>query len=337
MSIEEKKRGVVLITNWRIDAWHGRTFGICFVDAPNEYKECSYKRGFPFTDPTHTRCAAFALLLGIEQALCYKPFANGYAVAVVTKNRAVADMLIGERAEANRKWASDPRKKPLKVCGYSKAFIKSAFETIDALRSSSIGDVVYVPEEDDGSGRNMLADHYVQLDIDPDTDYERSKSSEEECMSDAKHRYLLRQELLMSNARGSRRGSIATRAQRIQAIDSKKKKKEDDAKKKECASSDKKSKEEDGSRAAASAPADSKSHSDIIAAIRAEELRVAAAEARADTGNVQSEEHGTGAAGGPAEHGAGECQASDRPAACDGVGPGGDVANAPGDEKTVDA
>lgn len=263
--MDSRKIPVILTTDWRLDVVQGRTFGVCFVEAPPEHKECSFKRGFPLPNPTHSRCAVFAVMLGLEQLLC-SPTLNsgGFVTAVVTKSEVAGDVLVGKRSDATRKWASDPRSKPLKVAGYGKQFLRDVFATIDDVKRLGIGEVVYVPEEKDERGRSLMDSHTTHLDIDPDTDYEwADKSFDEQRMIDIRQRHLLCDELLRSAAMGSRRTPVMSKKQREKIA-----REEGHKKKKEAPDPQKVS--NGGGRAAR--PTE-EGHSGLAAAIAAEERR----------------------------------------------------------------
>lgn len=297
-----EKISVVLVTNWRIDVIQGRTYGVCSVNAPEEFKEMTFKRGFPLTDPTHTRCAVFAVVLGMEQTLCSKELCSGkFRAAIVTKSKVASDMLIGAQADGVRRWADNPSQKPLKKAGFSKKFMLQAFGMLDTLRRTGIADVVFVDDSDDEKHEeNLLTAHTVHLDIDPEKDYDGSAASsngdaDELKASSAKHRNLLRQELLALGVRSSRAGKMLTKRQRQEIAKTE-------------GVSDKKKKEDQDRKPATPTTCDAEPviHSGLAAAIAAEELRAAATAVAASAnaghgvhptsgdgaGDVQESEHG---------------------------------------------
>jgi hypothetical protein len=295
-----------LVTNWRLDVVRNRTFGVCTVDAPDGFKEHSFKRGFPLTNPTHARCAIFAAVMGLEQLDNSPALSSGkFITAVVTKSKAAADLLIGSKSETVRRWAGDARKKPLKIAGYSKQFMSDFFALLDAVRARKIGDLIYVEAEGADGGGGLLSERTVHLDIDPDCDYEDDVQDNVR-MDDAKHRHLLRQELMLSGARGSRSGCSLTKQQR-----------RDVARKEGHAPSKKKEEtplaKKDGQTTDFAARGGT--HSGLAAAIAAEELRAATggdrvAETACAVGDVQKSKPGVGGGGEQAPQGAGELQAA---------------------------
>jgi hypothetical protein len=329
---------VVIVTNWRLDIVLGRTHGICSVEAPEEFKDHSFRRGFPLTDPTHTRCAVFAVVLAMEQVLCSGELSSGqFYTAIVTKSKAAADMLLGSRVEAVRKWASDPRLKPLRMSGFSKKFVRDTFDMLDALRAKNLADVVYVEEsEEDKKVRNLLTEHTIHLDIDPEEDYGAQGKGDQEDVkaSDAKHRNLLRQELLVLGARSSRSAKLLTKKQR-QKIAQKEghaqHPEEKEEEEKAVAAAKKKKEEHNGKEEKPVPPEETPDvepaakpnpHGGLAAAIAAEELRAAAAHAPAASGSggcaapgdgvgdVQEPEHGACGGSGEAPQGVGEREAA---------------------------
>lgn len=307
------KLPVIIVTNWRLDIVLGRTYGICSIDAPKEFVECSFKRGFPFTNPTHARCALFSLVMGMEQVLCSNRLCCGkFIVAVVTKSKSVRDLVIGDRASSVRVWANNSWKKPLRIAGYSKQFMRDVYTKLDTLRANKIGDVVYI-EDNSNENVNMLTEHKVHLDIDPETDYGKDTGDKDEIKtSDAKHRNVLRQELMeTSGARGSRMTRRLTHQQKLKIAQqeghSTKKKKEDQTEK--------------TTNAKRHTP-DTKqiSHSGLAAALAAEECRTTTNGTTTATGcgritatgncigDVEEPEHGTDRGDRPAQTGVGKCE-----------------------------
>lgn len=328
---KSKKIPVVIVTNWRLDIVQGRAYGICSVEAPEEFKDHTFKRGFPLTDPTHTRCAVFALVMAMEQVLCSGELMSGkFHTVIVTKCKAAADFILGPRAETARKWASDPRRKPIKMSGFSKKFVQDLFGMMDILRAKEIADVVHIEEsEEDKQNGTLLTEHTVHLDIDPEEDYGKPSvekdASEDIRASDAKHRNLLRQELLILGARSGRASRQLSKKQRERIAQQ-----EGHKKKKEQPQEKPVDKEEKTTTPVNAEPTTTTAddvprpnpHSGLAAAIAAEELRAAAASAAATAGgggsaapgdgagNVQEPEHGTGGGSGDAAQGTGERQAA---------------------------
>jgi hypothetical protein len=231
-----------------------------------------------------------------------------FFTVIVTKSKAASELFLegGAREKTTRIWANDPRLKPLNVVGFSKKFMKDAYDMLDRLRSNEIADVAFL---EDDKGGNLLTGHTVHLDIDPERDYgPHSGDQDDTKASDAKHRNLLRQELLRLGARSSRGCKRMTKKQRMEIARSEghEKKKEEQEKKEEKPASPKIL---DGRQPP---------HSGLAAAIAAEERRAAAANADADagsggraasgdgSGDVQKPEHGTGGGNGESAQGAGE-------------------------------
>lgn len=319
MSDAAPKKPVTFITNWRIGISQGRAYGVCSVEAPEEFKDHSFRRGFPLTDPTHVRCAIFAIVLGMEQAICSERLRrDGCFAVIVTKSKQAADMVLAPtRSAFLRKWASEPRQKPLKVAGFSKKFVSDMYEMLDAMRSKGIGDVAYVQDEKEKG--SLMEEHLVHLDIDPEKDYcgDTIGDPDETRASDTKQRNLLRQELAGLCVRGSKGAMKPTKSQRKQIakneghgkliLEKKKEEQETKAKKTAPQNADPRNKPEP--------------HSGLAAAIAAEELRVAAAAASNSgsggntapgngSGNVQEPEHGTRGGDGKTSQGAGEREAA---------------------------
>jgi hypothetical protein len=211
-TMAEQKISIVLVTDWRLAVSHGKTYGMCYVKAPDDFKELTFKRGFPLTDPTHLRCALFALVLGMEQVACSRELNSGKMLTmIVTKSKSVLDMCVGARSVSMRRWATDGRVKPLKVAGYSKKFMIDVFDTIDGLHSRGIADIVYVGDEKSppslsrAEQRNILTKHTVHLDIDADVDYGSDCDIDDDVRAcDIKQRHHLMQELVAHVPRGSR-------------------------------------------------------------------------------------------------------------------------------------
>ncbi len=57
---------VYIYTSYKISIIRGIPFGVCSVEMFGKYQQNSLNRGFPLTDPTPLRCAAWALLMAIE-------------------------------------------------------------------------------------------------------------------------------------------------------------------------------------------------------------------------------------------------------------------------------
>jgi hypothetical protein len=266
----------------------------------------------------------------MEQVLCSKELCSGrFHTVIVTKSKAAAAIMIGDRSELLRMWAEDSRKRPLKISGFSKKFMQDMFGMLDMLRSNRIADVVLIEDsEEDKKNKNLLTEHTVHLDIDPEEDYSKNKGEgdqEDMMASDAKHRNLLRQELLELGVRSTRTGHKLTKKQRQEVAKKEGHKAPTPApahapveKKKEAQDT----KEEEEKHDAEPVVDKPNPHSGLAAAVAAEELRAAAANAAATSGSggraaprdgagdVQEPEHGACGGSGEAAQGAGECQAA---------------------------
>jgi hypothetical protein len=219
---KQQRIHVVMVTNWRLDVVQGRIYGVCFVDAPPEFKENSFRRGFPFINPTHIRCAIFSVMLGMEQVMCSAELSGGrFFTSIVTRSKFAASTISGKESAITRSWANDVGKKPNVRAGYAKQFMKDVFRVFDRMREMNLGDVVYVGSEKMGengsknlsSNNNILAEHTVHLDIDPELDY-KDKDVSERRAGDTKQRFALKQELVSSGARGTRRVVKLSKKQR---------------------------------------------------------------------------------------------------------------------------
>lgn len=339
----EQKISIVLVTDWRLAVSHGKTYGMCYVKAPDDFKELTFKRGFPLTDPTHLRCALFALVLGMEQVACSRELNSGKMLTmIVTKSKSVLDMCVGARSVSMRRWATDGRAKPLKVAGYSKKFMADVFDTIDGLHSRGIADIVYVGDEKSpphspslsrAEQRNILTKHTVHLDIDADVDYGSDCDIDDDVRAcDIKQRHHLMQELVAHVPRGSRsmpklsasrRRNIA-RSEGGACIDKDgdghgKKKKDVLDQNKTGGAIDKSNEGERIDDATATKPI--AIHSGLAAAIAAEESRVlgdatghgGGAAVAYSPRDIQEQKHGIGGGGWHPEEGAGEPEAAARP------------------------
>jgi hypothetical protein len=247
---------ITVVADWRLDIAGGRTYGICQVDVSPPYEALSMKRGFPLTNPSHARCAAFSLLMGMEIVLStpkimrnaavaadssLPPPPPGYMIALVTRSKAVYDAMIGDDTDRVRRWVAGDARKPLDVFGYRKPFwlnLLSKYDylsadTTDAAHTAggrgtrSRAKLIYKPitkEEEEG---NMLASHSVNLDIDPQKDYnpelskkDAAKDDTEALLASMRARSVLRDELFeATGARSSRRGRKQTKREKMAVLE----------------------------------------------------------------------------------------------------------------------
>ena len=221
---------LVISTNWRIDVFNNRHFGIASVDVPSPFDYLNFKRGFPFTDPTHNRCALFALLLGLEIGMSTPEICDGgYGLCIATSRQQVHDLLSGDGWERTRRWCDDERRKPQKLMGFNRIFMRKVVSAIGELRSEGLGDIVCVPETKSArDGANVLAGHYANLDINEDDYGEHDGGGDggegddlsveggvaQKRLDDMKCRQMLRNELIgISGCRAERMRRRPTRAE----------------------------------------------------------------------------------------------------------------------------
>ena len=201
------KEVLTLIADWCIDIVRGKKYGVCRVQAPPEWPELSYRRGFPLTRPTHVRCALFAVNMAVELVCNCKRLEDRKAdtvVAIVTHNRVVGDIVkkhdAGEVGHKNNGRA---------VLGFNECFMQSFDRNLLSARGVIDLEVVYIPEDFTSGKKDLLMEKAVHLDIDPETDYPESSkqlgdNAEDIATGDAKLRDLKRLQLLqMTGARGT--------------------------------------------------------------------------------------------------------------------------------------
>jgi hypothetical protein len=158
-----KTQIVSAVSDWRIDRTAGRQYGVCWVEFSDPLKELSFKRGFPLTNPTHARCAAFSLLMTLEIVLS-QPQCEPFFVVIVIRSSDLYEMLLGARSAKFRNWvASDGRTKPDSVNGFKKGFWLGILSKIDWIIENKRGDLSYQHMED---GDNAFGKHFVDLDVD---------------------------------------------------------------------------------------------------------------------------------------------------------------------------
>jgi len=221
------KKLLPIISDWRIDETGGRQFGICMVEVPPPQDYLTFKRGFPLTNPGHVRCAIFSLRLALEICLgneqvpgstnaavknlsgepVYVRVLRDFFSIIVTRSQIVHDFFCGPRADKNRDWSRDTSKKPISMFGYGKSFISTIFEMIDHIKEKEYGDVTCTPPEEIDESKSILLKHKVNLDVDPEADYEKTDDQKEteKRIDDMRQRQYLRNELMeMIGARSSR-------------------------------------------------------------------------------------------------------------------------------------
>ena len=223
-----------IVTDWRIDETSGRLFGVCSVEVPPPQDYLTFKRGFPLTNPGHVRCAIFSFRLGLEIVLGDEQVPvqtsditaaappvplrmrvlKDFFCIVVTRSKLVYDFFCGDGAAKNRRWALEPSKKPATVFGYSKRFIADVFEMLDLVRGTGAGEVSCTPPEKGEEKKSVLLSHRVNLDVDPERDYEKTDdhAATEKRVDEMRQRQYLRNELMeLNGARSSRARRRPTR------------------------------------------------------------------------------------------------------------------------------
>ena len=206
---DEKKRLITVDTDWRLDESGGRRYGICTITVPEPFSHLTFRRGFPLTDPTHGRCATFAMLMGLEVVACTPDLRKTHVSAVIVKSKQVYDLVAGVHGGKTRAWSADTdaRSKPLKIMGFTRAFFANMFRLLDHIRLDDSGELV-LSEAEPGEERNMLMSHSVNLDVDPESSYGQDAGDEAEGqrrLDDLRARNKLKQELYtMQGTRPSR-------------------------------------------------------------------------------------------------------------------------------------
>lgn len=193
---------VVINTDWRLETARGKTYGMCFVRVSEPYSHLNFKRGFSLPNPTHTRCALFSLVLGLEMVDAVpvpKEQAASTHFAVSTKNSWVHDTLTSGRVG---QWA-DKNSWPKHVTTNSlKNLLLRAHELIKELPKGA--EVVYIKRDDDDPSTVDLADTDESVDADAIANRGGGPEEIEKALREMRMKGVMINELLQSGAKCSR-------------------------------------------------------------------------------------------------------------------------------------
>lgn len=78
---------VIVNTDWKLETMGVKTFGMCFVRVSPPYDHMNFKRGFSLPNPSHPRCAIFAMILGAETVDSIEVGTERPRYVIATKNK----------------------------------------------------------------------------------------------------------------------------------------------------------------------------------------------------------------------------------------------------------
>lgn len=182
---------VTVCTDWKLEDADGRLFGMCYVRHSPEFAHLDFKRGFPLVNPTHARCAMFALLLGFESS---ENIPKDRVVVLSTKHKGVYETIIP--GGLMDRWSRTGRWPP----NSNKNLCIRVREYIDAMPDSWT--FVYIDRDADDKATVSLKVDDDEVSLEKMSG--KGKEAMEKHMQDVRMRNVMVDELLESGARGSR-------------------------------------------------------------------------------------------------------------------------------------